>query len=276
MRVCGSTIAPTEKSWAGKTSRAVRRGREADRATLDLGHAGDIRLGDVGGDPDGVEVGHCEQHVAQFGSLAEHGIFANDRAVERGVNLVERHVLIDGQLVGLVGMDEQFADVFGDTQDAQSLGRIDDVRLGLSNLLIGQPLVLGGVELDLLDRGIKLGLQSLASVQGHHGGMLPDDLLLPQAGCLLLLVGSNIVIGIRLQERTAIHAQRLVGKFFLDCGGVRSLANLGDQERDCGRDLGFPVLFDPRRVQLTLPGAEVEPGRSHVGAVQRDEQIAIA
>ena len=55
-------------------------------------------------------------------------------------------------------MVEEVADVFGDAQDAQPLGRVDDVGLGPAHLLVGQPLFLGGVELDLLDRGLELGL----------------------------------------------------------------------------------------------------------------------
>src|SRR5271157_6250091 len=103
--------------------------------------------------------------------------------------------------------------------------------------------------------------------------MLTDDLLAPQAGGLLLLVGRNVELGVGLQERTAIRAQRLVGEFLLDRGGVRSLADLGNQEHDRGRYLGFPVRLDPRGVQFALLGPEVEPGRSHVVTVKGDEWV---
>src|SRR5271165_527733 len=103
--------------------------------------------------------------------------------------------------------------------------------------------------------------------------MLTDYLLAPQAGGLLLLVGRNVELGVSLQERTAIRAQRLVGEFLLDRGGVRSLADLGNQERHRGRDFGFPFRLDPRGVQFALLGPEVEPARSHVGTIQGDEWI---
>ena len=116
-------------------------------------------------------------------------------------------------------MVEQLADVLGDAEDPQPLGRVDDGRLGLAHLLVGQPLFLGGVEANLFDRGIELGLESLAGVPGHEGGMLADDLLAAQAGGLFLLVAGDVELGVRLQERTAIRAQWLVGEFLLDRAG---------------------------------------------------------
>ena len=67
--------------------------------------------------------------------------------------------------------------------------------------LVGQPLLLGGVELDLLDRRVELGLEPLARVPGDQRRMLADDVLLAQAGGLLLLVGRDVELGIGLQER---------------------------------------------------------------------------
>ena len=51
----------------------VCRGGQADRAILDLGQLGDVRLGNVGGDPDGAKIGQHEQDVGGVGPLAGDG-----------------------------------------------------------------------------------------------------------------------------------------------------------------------------------------------------------
>ncbi len=49
-----------------------------------LGSTAEVRLGDVGDDPDGRQVGQGEEHVVHLGLLAGDGRLADDRAVERG------------------------------------------------------------------------------------------------------------------------------------------------------------------------------------------------
>ena len=51
----------------------VGRGGQAERAILDLGQLGDVRLGDVGRDPDGAQIGQDEEDVGQVGPLAGDG-----------------------------------------------------------------------------------------------------------------------------------------------------------------------------------------------------------
>ena len=55
---------------------------------------------------------------------------------------------------------------------------------------------------------------------------------------------------------------------------VDPFAQLGDQERDIGGDLGLPGGLESRGRQLALPGAEVEPRGADLGAVERDQRVA--
>ena len=144
----------------------------------------------------------------------------DDRAVERSDDLVEGHVFVAGDGVGLVGVVEQALDVLGNAQDSQSLGGVDHGCLGLADLLVGDAFLLGGVKPDLFDRRLELGLDPLASVPGHEGGVLADDVLHAQVGRLLLFVAGDVEFGVGLQEGAAKGSERLVGKLLLDDTGV--------------------------------------------------------
>ena len=128
----------------------------------------------------------------------------DDRAVERSDDPVKGHVFVAGDRIGLVGMVEQVLDVFGHAQDPQSLGGVDHGRLGLADRLVGQALLLRGVEADLFDGRLELGLNPLASVPGHERGVLAHDVLAAQVGCLLLFVAGDVEFGVGLQERAAV------------------------------------------------------------------------
>ena len=101
-------------------------------------------------------------------------------------------------------MVEQGLDILRHAQDSQSLGGVDHGRLGLADLLVGDAFLLSGVEADLFDRRLELGLDPLASVPGHEGRVLAHDVLVAQEGCLLLFVAGDVEFGIGLQERAAI------------------------------------------------------------------------
>ncbi len=146
-----------------------------------------------------------EEHVVEVGPLAGDGDLLDDRAVEGSDDPVEGHVFVAGDRIGQVGMVEQVLDILGDAQDAQSLGGVDHGRLGLADPLVGQALLLGGVEADLFDGGLELGLDSLAGVPRHQRGVLAHDVLAAQAGRLLLFVAGDVEFGVGLQECAAVR-----------------------------------------------------------------------
>ena len=101
----------------------------------------------------------------------------DDLAVERRDDLVEGHVLITARVFPCSGCFEQVGDVLRDAEDPQPLGRVDHGRLGLAQRLVGHAVLLGGVEADLLDGALELGLHPLAGVPGDEHRVLADDIL---------------------------------------------------------------------------------------------------
>ena len=64
---------PDRKKPGREFAVGVGRGGQAERAVLELGQLGDVRLRDVGRDPDGAEIGQDEEDVVQVGLLAGDG-----------------------------------------------------------------------------------------------------------------------------------------------------------------------------------------------------------
>ncbi len=237
----------------------------------------DVGLGNVCRDPHRAQVGQHEQNVVHVGLLAEDRGLFDDRAVERSRDPVERDVFIASDRVGDIGVIEQTLNVFRDAQDPQPLAGVDDGRLGEANGLERQALFLRRIELNLLDRGLELGLNPLAGVPRHERRVLPNNVLGKKVRLFLLFMAGDVKLGVGLQQGAAIRAELLARKLLLDHAGVGrrachgrlgallgrlinvlvigsgasplvdALFQLGNQQGDVRGDFRLPLGIEPRR-----------------------------
>ena len=181
-----------------------------------------------------------------------------------------------------------------------------DGGLGVLDLLVGDQLLLVGVEPDLLQGRLELGLHRLLGVLGEERRMLADDLLTVQPARLLVLVMGDLEVGVRLEQGPPVGPERSVGVLLhelrvlllelrlmvlvhvplaggrlvlrvllLGLRGGDERAELGDQPGDVDRDLVLPRRLGPDRHQLALAVVQVEPGGADVGAIENDQHVPL-
>ena len=174
VRVWGSTIGADREKPGREFAVGVRRGGQVERPILELGSL-------ATSDSETLAETQTERRSASMkrtslGSALWLGtaIFHDDRAVEGSDDLVEASRLRRGRACWPCRHGSSRSWMFSETPRIRSRWAASTTAASAwPNLLVGQPFFLSGVEPDLFDRGLELGLDSLASVPGHEAGCSP-------------------------------------------------------------------------------------------------------